>query len=569
MTGTKTLQVHSAKTDLEGLSAYGTNIDGVFDARDARFGEFLVWQDKDEDGVSDEGELKTLAEAGIASIALVGIPATPSDEGGVAVLATSTFTRTDGTIGLVGEVALRWEDIPSDAAAFKTELADTGDVPLATPLAFDADGNGIINPLTEVTLTVTGAAAFDSNSDGKINASDARYFDLRLWNDANKNGRAEPQELVGLSTSATPTLDLAALEVAGPPVATTPPPPLLTFQSASFDRKSSKYLLEARNGALYVGMRRGSGVVDARAGAVAAATMLSFKGKTIGLLAPIVLDLDGDGLELKSRKKSAATFDMDGDGIGDDTGWVGSGDGLLVIDRNGDGLITGASELSFLTEKADAKSDLEALTVLDANRDGKIDAKDARFAELKVWVDANGNGVTDAGELKTLTDLGITEISVAGRSTDQKVKPGQNIVLATATFTRSNGTTGTLGDVAFAFDPSSARKALPNVTPAMDGEVDDPAVLEGLPSFGRATLPQLRLDALSALRAGLSDGFKTTMDIPEETALLASVASLDDMRIAQMVQAMASFGPGAGESDKLSRNGNANYGLDWLTASAA
>ncbi len=556
-----------AKTDLEGLQAYDINNDGVFDAKDARFGEFLVWQDANSDGVSQADELKSLAEAGIASIDLTGTPETPSDEGGVAVLATSSFTRIDGTTGLVGDVALRWEDIPSDAAAFRTEAADTPEVSLATPLAFDADGNGVINPLTEVATTVRAAAAFDSNSDGKINASDARYFDLRLWNDANKNGRAEPQELIGLSTSATPTLNLVALEVAGPPVATTPPPPSLTFQSASFDRKSGKYLLEARNGGLYVGMRRASGAVDARAGAVAAATMLSFKGKTIGLLAPIVLDLDGDGLELKSRKKSVATFDMDGDGIGDDTGWVGTGDGLLVIDRNGDGLITGASELSFLIEKADAKSDLEALAVLDANRDGKIDAKDARFAELKVWVDANGNGVTDAGELKTLTDLGITEISVAGRSTDQKVKPGQNIVLATATFTRSNGTTGTLGDVAFAFDSSSARKVA--ALPAVDSESDDRKLPEGLPSFGRFTVPIQPIDQLSALRAGLSDGFKTTMDLPTETAPLTTVASLDDMRLAQMVQAMASFGGAAGEGDKLSRGQNANYGLDWLTASAA
>ena len=40
---------------------------------------------------------------------------------------------------------------------------------------------------------------------------------------------------------------------------------------------------------------------------------------------------------------------------------------------------------------------------LDSNADGKIDANDEKFAELKVWQDTNGNGVVDAGELKTLT----------------------------------------------------------------------------------------------------------------------------------------------------------------------
>jgi hypothetical protein len=36
-----------------------------------------------------------------------------------------------------------------------------------------------------------------------------------------------------------------------------------------------------------------------------------------------------------------------------------------------------------------------------------LNADDVRFGELKVWVDANGNGITDAGELKTLAEVGI------------------------------------------------------------------------------------------------------------------------------------------------------------------
>ncbi len=32
-----------------------------------------------------------------------------------------------------------------------------------------------------------------------------------------------------------------------------------------------------------------------------------------------------------------------------------------------------------------------------------IDSKDVHFGELKVWDDANGGGVTEAGELKTLS----------------------------------------------------------------------------------------------------------------------------------------------------------------------
>ena len=74
------------------------------------------------------------------------------------------------------------------------------------------------------------------------------------------------------------------------------------------------------------------------------------------------------------------------------------------------------SELSFLTEKPGARSDLDALSALDSNRDRKIDATDLRFGELKVWVDSNRNGVTDAGELKTLQELNIASIGLAGRA---------------------------------------------------------------------------------------------------------------------------------------------------------
>ncbi len=471
-----------AKTDLEGLQAYDSNADGVFDADDARFGEFLVWQDANSDGVSQVDELRSLAGAGIASIALNGTPETPSDEGGVAVLATSIFTRTDGTNGKVGDVALRWETIKTEQDALNVQFALTRpNASLAIPIARDADGNGLIDPATEVARTAAEAAAYDTNGDSLINTSDARYFDLRLWNDANRNGRAEPNELLGLSQSATPTIDLNAPAavvddpepVDGDMPPAVEPPPSLPFQTANFDRKASKYRLEVRGGELFVTLRKASGAVDQRAGVIGAATILEFRNKRFGLVTPIILDLDGDGIDMVSIKKSKARFDIDGDGTLDRTGWVGKGDGLLVIDRNNDGLITGASELSFLTEDPTAKSDLAALAKLDANRDGKIDSSDARFGELKIWVDANRNGRTDTGELKPLEEAGITEISLAGRTIDQKAKVGNNVVLATSTFKRTDGSIGTVGDVALAFNPSSKRPTTSGSRQTLDLQNND------------------------------------------------------------------------------------------------
>ena len=55
----------------------------------------------------------------------------------------------------------------------------------------------------------------------------------------------------------------------------------------------------------------------------------------------------------------------------------------------------------------------------NTNSDGKIDASDEKFNELKVWVDADSDGVTGAGDLKSLDDLGILSMDLgASRGTE-------------------------------------------------------------------------------------------------------------------------------------------------------
>ena len=50
---------------------------------------------------------------------------------------------------------------------------------------------------------------------------------------------------------------------------------------------------------------------------------------------------------------------------------------------------------------------------LDTSVDGLLNARDAQFAEFMVWQDANQNGVSDAVEVRSLADWGITEINLA------------------------------------------------------------------------------------------------------------------------------------------------------------
>ncbi|KGB52625.1 Cadherin domain protein [Sphingopyxis sp. LC81] len=87
------------------LASLDGNGDGVIDAADAAFANLLIWQDANADGVSDAGELSSLADRGIASIAT---GATPTDEqvDGQAVTARGGFTREDGTSGDYIEVQL-------------------------------------------------------------------------------------------------------------------------------------------------------------------------------------------------------------------------------------------------------------------------------------------------------------------------------------------------------------------------------------------------------------------------------------------------------------------------------
>lgn len=172
---------------------------------------------------------------------------------------------------------------------------------------------------------------------------------------------------------------------------------------------------------------------------------------------PLVLDLDGDGFELTTESTAAPVFDIDSDLYGERTGWVRPDDGFLVRDIDGDGEITdsremfggrtsGFSALALLDGNADGKVDAGDNGLADLNGDGVIDANDT-FNDLLVWQDRNQNAEVDAGELKSLDELGITSISVTPTAASAVVNGNQ--ITATATFTRADGSTGLAGDVVF------------------------------------------------------------------------------------------------------------------------
>jgi hypothetical protein len=172
---------------------------------------------------------------------------------------------------------------------------------------------------------------------------------------------------------------------------------------------------------------------------------------------PIVLDLDGDGVELTSLVGSPVRFDVDGDGSRDQTGWAGPDDGILALDRNGNGIIDTNSEISFSADIGASVSDLEGLRAFDANANGCFDDGDAQFAEFRVWKDTNQNGISEASELLTLAEAGVKAFNLTLNLTGQSIAGAtDNVIYSTTEYVRYDGTTRDVGDVFFAYTASGA-----------------------------------------------------------------------------------------------------------------
>jgi RHS repeat-associated protein len=160
---------------------------------------------------------------------------------------------------------------------------------------------------------------------------------------------------------------------------------------------------------------------------------------------PLVLDLDGDGIELTAVETPTIYFDIDGDGFREATGWVKSDDGLLVFDRNNDGYINDNSELFGNTSTY--TNGFEALKALNTNGDTLISAADTNFAKLQVWRDLDSDGRSDVNELFTLGELGIKSINLS--YTNTSILNAGNTIKQTSTYELTNGTQRSIVDAWF------------------------------------------------------------------------------------------------------------------------
>ncbi|MDD3761653.1 MAG: hypothetical protein PHO57_12650, partial [Acidithiobacillus sp.] len=124
------------------LAALDANGDGVIDATDPAFAELKLWRDISQDGVSQGGELVSLADAGIVSLNLAHSLKNQRLANGNTLAREGTFTRADGSTSAMGEFKLAID-------TFDTRFAEEIEVPEALRVLPNMQGAGNVRELQQ------------------------------------------------------------------------------------------------------------------------------------------------------------------------------------------------------------------------------------------------------------------------------------------------------------------------------------------------------------------------------------------------------------------------------------
>jgi Ca2+-binding RTX toxin-like protein len=238
---------------------------------------------------------------------------------------------------------------------------------------------------------------------------------------------------------------------------------------------------------------------------------------------PLILDLDGDGIETVGLD-AGIQFDLNNDGFRQTVAWAGADDGLLALDRDGDGRITGGFELfgnhTSLQNGKTAANGFLALADFDSNNDGWIDANDDIWGDLRIWRDINQNGDSEEGELFTLDDLGVARLNLNYVNSNLKDEHG-NAFRQIGSYEDTEGNIREMVDVWFQTNPTVSRPV---------DDIDVPENIQLLPDaagYGKVrSLHQAMAMDDSGQLQNLVEQFQAETDAASRNALLPQILFL-------------------------------------------
>lgn len=155
---------------------------------------------------------------------------------------------------------------------------------------------------------------------------------------------------------------------------------------------------------------------------------------------PLVINFDGQGAQLSQTRFA---FDLDSDGTPDQIAMLRPGSGMLVLDRNGDGIVNDGSEL-FGPGTGQGFAELARFDE-DGNR--FIDEGDSIYHQLRIWT-MNEDGST---QLVALGDKNIGAIFLGHVSTPFQLKDDNNQslgeVVRSGIYLSENGQVGVVQEI--------------------------------------------------------------------------------------------------------------------------
>ncbi len=129
------------------------------------------------------------------------------------------------------------------------------------------------------------------------------------------------------------------------------------------------------------------------------------------MVTPIIFSLDGArSLESLLAPGISVGFDLDGQALGAKWPWVKGDTALLVWDPEGLGQIrSGRQLIGSVTWWLFWENGYTVLRALDDDRNGWLEG--VELDGLAAWQDSNGNGVSDDGEVRPLSAVGVRRLS--------------------------------------------------------------------------------------------------------------------------------------------------------------